>query len=143
MTLKHAAWAHGNSVQLEDSSWRAVRRGPSTTVYPSNVTSAGWLHVPIHAPVIIDEQRMHVFTALALFNTGPGAKVVSFHVHDGDRRILARDGLNLTGRQNPNFDVPDHPEVFWGTSITLGVHFVGQEQDKWISVIAAGINFHN
>lgn len=82
---------------------------------------------------------------MARLQTGPGAKIIGFHVWDGDKRIAAYDNLNVTV-STPNmlrYDVPDRPEVLWGTVICVLVQFSGNVADNWVKMIGAGIDFFN
>jgi len=145
MSIKQAAWVHGNIVALESPSWRAFPQGPGATVTPYNESTVGWCHFAIPTPVILDGKRLRAGSAMARLQTGPGAKIIGFHVWDGDKRIAAYDNLNVTV-STPNmlrYDVPDRPEVLWGTVICVLVQFSGNVADNWVKMIGAGIDFFN
>jgi hypothetical protein len=143
--LTHAMWVHGHQVRVENPErmaqvWRAgffarlVGR-PSTT---------NWLHLPVPTPVIVDDKRQMVHSALMRLRTGSTrARVTNVHVFDGTRRIAAYDGLSLS----PNtfgmerFDVPGRPDVFEGLGITLGVRFDGTTNaENTIEIASAGVD---
>jgi len=108
-------------------------------------SSFGWVHFAIPTPVIVNDHRLRAVTALIRFITGPGAKITAFHVYDGEKKILNLNGLSLTSTNGPGMDrhdVTGHPEILWGTGISLGVQFSGHGPNDFIRLIAAGIDFN-
>ncbi len=145
MSLKHAAWIHGTSVQFENESWavRALRQGFFTTVTPSNESTSGWVHFAIPTPVIVNNERLKAQSAMIRFTTGPQASIGSVHVWDGETRIYAHDGVNYKGNlQFVREVIPDRPEVKWGTNISILINFNGRGADAWVQLISAGIDFY-
>jgi hypothetical protein len=49
MSIKHAAWTHGLGVELETTTWSALRQGFYTTVRPDG-SLFGWVHFVIPTP---------------------------------------------------------------------------------------------
>ncbi|KAH8699447.1 hypothetical protein GQ44DRAFT_778982 [Phaeosphaeriaceae sp. PMI808] len=144
MSLKHASWTHGLSVELENGSWTAFRQGFYSTVRPSSESTFGWVHFAIPTPVIVEGNRLHAVKAWIRYATGSGAKITRFHVYDGEKKIANFDGLNLSGAlRNESRDVPGRPSVLWGTGISLGVQFSGNGPNDYIQFISAGIDFDN
>ncbi len=143
MSIKEASWVHGTSVQLESSSWSALRRGFWTTIRPSNESQSGWVHFAIPTPVIIEGTRLKAGSALIRFKTGSRAKITNFHVYDGEKKIASHDGLDLRGDQLQTVrkDVPSDPQVLWGTGISLGLQFDGSGPDAWVALVSGGIDF--
>ena len=145
MSLKHAAWIHGTSVQFENKSWevRSLRQGFFTTVVPSNEATSGWVHFAIPTPVIVNDVRLKAQSALIRFTTGPQASIGAFHVFDGETRIFQHNETNYKGNlQVVREVIPGTPEVKWGTGISLLVNFNGTGPDAWVQLITAGIDFH-
>ena len=142
MSIKHAAWIHGTSVLLENSSWSALRQGFYTTVRPSNETTSGWVNFAIPTPVIVDGRRLNADSALVRFSTGAQASIGAFHVYDGEKKILDHNGTNYRGQlQLVKEAIPNRPEVLWGTGISIRVDFNGTGPDAYIQLISAGIDF--
>lgn len=126
LKLAHAMWAHGNGMQIEypdriDSIWRA---GFYIRVKGKPFTS-NWFHFAIPTPVIVDGKRLRVGSVMVRFRTGPGASIHAIHIYDGETKIAAHDGLNLSSNSFvwPRFDVPTHPLIKWGLGISIGVTF--------------------
>ena len=145
MSIKQATWIHGGNVVLESSSWRARRQGPCATVTPYE-SNKGWCHVVIPTPVIVDGDRLRASSALVRLQTGPGAKLIGFHVYDGEKIVAEYDDLDVTAPSPDTFryDVTNHPEVLYGTIICVLVQFTSENAtDDWVRVIGAGIDFHN
>ncbi|MBY8870588.1 hypothetical protein K7640_01875 [Micromonospora sp. PLK6-60] len=146
MALEQAMWAHGHSLAVEfpdriRSEWRAgffirlVGR-PGTT---------NWLHFGIPTPVIVNDNRLAIDSALIRFRCETNqAAVTNVHVFDGEKRIAAHDNLSLApstfGMQR--FAVPGRPEVLWGVGLTLGVRFTGTtDQQNTMEISSAGVDF--
>jgi hypothetical protein len=143
MSIKQAAWTHGLGVELESSSWSALRQGFYTTVRPSNEGASGWVHFVIPTPVIVDGTRLKAESALIRFSTGSTAKITNFHVYDGETKIAEYDGLDLTGSlQLVREAIPNNPQVLWGTAISIGVQFAGTGVNDYVQFIGAGIDFY-
>jgi hypothetical protein len=143
MSIKQAAWTHGLGIELESSSWSALRQGFYTTVRPSNQGTSGWVHFVIPTPVIVDGTRLKAESAMARFSTGSDAAITNFHVYDGEKKIAEYNGLSLKGNlQFVRKAVPGNPQVQWGTAISLGVQFNGTRQDAYVQFISAGIDFY-
>jgi hypothetical protein len=142
MSIKHAAWTHGLGVELETTTWSALRQGFYTTVRPDGNLS-GWVHFVIPTPVIVDGIRLKAESAMIRFTTGAGAKITNFHVYDGEKKIADHNALNFTG--NGVFlrqDIPGNPQVLWGTAISVGVQFSATGGGNYIQFIGAGIDFY-
>lgn len=143
MALAQAMWAHGHGMQIEvpgniKSEWRAgffirVIGKPSTT---------NWFHFAIPTPVIVNNNRLNIDSALIRFRSNSNKAVITnVHVFDGERRIAAHDGLNLapTAWNMHRFGVPGKPDVLWGLGVTLGVAFRGTtDAENTIELSAAG-----
>jgi len=141
--IKHAAWAHGLGVELEDSSWTALRQGFFTTIRPSNRSTLHWVHFVIPTPVILDGNRLRAVTAWIRYTTGSGAVITSFHVYDGETKIANYNGLSLRGiSTSVNLAVPNSPLVYLGTGISVLVDFSGTGFNDYIQFISGGIDFY-
>lgn len=127
MKLAHAMWTHGHSMQIEypDRLDLEKRMGFYIQVRGKPFTS-NWFHFAIPTPVIVDGKRLCVGSVMIRFHTGPGASVYAVHIYDGENRIAAHEGLNLSPQGGfvwPRFDVPTHPDIKWGLGISIGVKF--------------------
>jgi hypothetical protein len=143
MSIKQASWTHGLGVELESSSWSALRQGFFTTVRPSNEGTFGWVHFVIPTPVIVDGTRLKAQSAMIRFSTGSTAKITNFHVYDGETKIAEYNGLALSGNlQFVRQAVPNNHQVLWGTGISLGVQFSGTGVNDYVQFIGAGIDFY-
>jgi hypothetical protein len=125
--LAYAMWAHGHSMQIEypDRIDLERRIGSFIQVRGKPFTS-NWFHFAIPTPVIVDRTRLLVGSVMIRFRTGPGASVFAVHIYDGENRIAAHDGLNLSPQGNfvwPRFNVPAYPPIKWGLGISIGVKF--------------------
>lgn len=100
--LKHASWAHGNAVALEDPTNIILRHfGWGTEMQfllSSGAAPTGtWGHIPIPTPVIINDVRLRVQKFFLLFKTGQHAAIDNIHIYDGPNRIFAQDFVAGTG----------------------------------------------
>jgi len=127
LKLAHAMWVHGHSMQIENPERLDLqkRMGFYMQVRGKPFTS-NWFHFAIPTPVIVDGKRLIVGSVMIRFRTGPGASVYAVHIYDGETKIAAHDGLNLSPQGGfvwPRFDVPAHPDIKWGLGISIGVKF--------------------
>lgn len=144
MALEKAMWVHGHSLAVEfpdriKSEWRAgffirLIGKPGTT---------NWLHFGIPTPVIVNDNRLTMDSALVRFMSGRGAAITNVHVFDGERRVSAHDNLALSP---VNWEMhrfkASGAEVFWGVGVTLGVRFNGATDElNKIDISAAGVDF--
>jgi len=144
MSIKQAAWIHGTSVQLENSSWSnlALRQGFFTTLRPSNESTSGWVHFAIPTPVIVNDARLRAHSALIRFTTGRQASIGAIHIFDGEKKIHERNGLNLQGTlQLVREPISKSQRVHWGTGVSILVNFNDGSSDAFIQLIGAGIDF--
>lgn len=144
--LEQAMWAHGHSMVVERpqdlvSEWRAGffirvigKRG-----------ATNWLHFPIPTPVIVNDNRLRIDSAMLRFRSlSNHAEVTNIHVFDGENRIFARDGMLFSPNQwgLERFTLPNKPEVFWGIGITVGVRFTGaNDGQNTMEFASAGVDF--
>lgn len=124
--LAQAMWVHGHSMQIEypDRIDQQIRAGFYIKVKGKPFTG-NWFHFAIPTPVIVNGERLRVGSVMVRFRTGPGTSVHAVHIYDGEHKIAAHDGLNLSSKQFswPRFDVPTHPPIKWGLGISIGVKF--------------------
>lgn len=143
MPLKQAAWTHGLAVQLESTSWSALRQGFFTTVRPSNESTSAWFHFAIPTPVIVNDVLLKADSALVRFATGNQTKIGAIHVYDGERRIAEYNGTTYRGAlQLVRVQIPGSPEIAWGTGISILVVCDGTGPDAWAQLVSAGIDFY-
>jgi hypothetical protein len=124
------------------SIWRAgffirVIGKPNTT---------NWFHFHIPTPVIVKDKRLMIDSAMLRYRTGSAnAAVTNVHIFDGEGRIAAQDGLNLSPQGNftfQRFDAPGKPDTLWGTGVTVGVRFGGgTDAQRTMEFASAGIDF--
>jgi hypothetical protein len=124
--LAQAMWTHGNGglVEYPDRMTSIRRIGPALRLTGKPFTT-NWIHFQIPTPVIVDQRRLRTDSVLLRFRSGPGASVSAIHVWDGERRLVAQDGLNLSKRQigGVRILVPYWPRVLWGLGLSVGVTF--------------------
>ena len=65
------------------------------------------------------------------------------HIYDGEVRVAAHNGVNLSGSQPfRRFGVAHAPEVLWGVGISIGVKYGGgTAAQRTIDLISAGCDF--
>ncbi|MCA5892921.1 hypothetical protein LEP48_06075 [Isoptericola sp. NEAU-Y5] len=141
--LTHAMWVHGHQVRIENPERMAqVWRAGFFSRLVGRPGTTNWLHLPVPTPVIVDDKRQMVHSALVRLRCGSRrATVTNVHVFDGARRIAAHDGLSLSPSAfgMERFDVPEHPDVVEGLGITLGVRFAGHsDAENTIEIASAG-----
>jgi hypothetical protein len=142
--IAYASWIHGHSMQVEypdriASEWRA---GFSFTL-EGKPGSDNWFHFAIPTPVIINDVRLHIDSAMLCFRTGSDSTLVrDVHVYDGANLIAAHDSVNYF-LDNPfqRFLVPDHPMLWAGIGISVGVAFGAEATDRHIEFFSAGCDF--
>ena len=76
-----------------------------------------------------------------------GAVVRDVHLYDSEVRVVAPDGVNLSGSQPfTRFGIAHAPKVLWGVRISIGVTFGGGPA-RWrahsggLDFISAGCDF--
>lgn len=139
-------WAHGHSIQIEfptniKSEWRAgffirIVGAPGST---------NWFHFAIPTPVIVNNNRLAIDSALVRFRSNSNKAIInSIHIYDGENKIASHDGLGLapTAWAMHRFAVPSHPEVLWGVGISIGVSFTGTtDAQNTFEFSSAGVDF--
>ncbi len=127
LRLAHAMWIHGHIMQIEYPERLDLERRYGFFVQVRGKPFTGnWFHFAVPTPVIVDGERLRVGSVLLRFRTGPGATIVAVHVYDGEEKISAHDGLQLSpqgGFAMMRFDVPAHPYIKLGLGISIGVKF--------------------
>ncbi len=143
--IAEASWTHGTSVQVElPDSLESVRRMGFFTRIVGKPGTTNWLHFAIPTPVIVDDRRLTYGPCMLRFVTGGAAAVVrDVHLYDGEVRVAAHDGVNLSGSQAfTRFGVAHAPKVLWGVGISIGVTFgQGTAAQRTMDFISAGCDF--
>ncbi|MGK7880936.1 MAG: DUF6623 family protein [Crocosphaera sp.] len=125
--LAQAMWVHGHSMEVEYPKRLSLAKRMGFYFQTRGKPFTGnWFHFAIPTPVIVEAQRLRVGSVMIRFRTGPGASVHAVHIYDGERRIAAHNGLNLSPKGrfvSPRFDVPTHPPIRWGLGVSIGVRF--------------------
>jgi hypothetical protein len=95
--------------------------------------------------VIVNDNRLRIDSAMIRFRCGSlSADVTNIHVFDGENRIFAKDGMNLspTGWHFERAILPNKPEAFFGVGVTLGVRFGGaNDAQNTMEFASAGVDF--
>lgn len=143
--IAHAMWVHGTSIEVEFPDRIAdMRRFGFFTRIIGKPNTVNWFHFAIPTPVIVDNDRKEVGPVILRFKTGSTNAVVrDVHVYDGEARIAAHDGVNLSGNHFfERFGVAHSPPVLWGLGISIGVRFgTGTALQRSMDFIAAGCDF--
>jgi peptidoglycan hydrolase-like protein with peptidoglycan-binding domain len=143
--ISHAMWVHGTSMEVEFPDQIAeMRRFGFFTRIVGKANTTNWFHFAIPTPVIVNDDRKEVGPIILRFRTGSANAVVrDVHVYDGEARIAAHDGVNLSGDQFfARFGVAHSPPVLWGLGISIGVAFGGgTAAQRRMDFIAAGCDF--
>ena len=144
--ITQAMWTHGHTMRVEYpahimSTWRAgffvrIVGKPNTT---------NWFHFAVPTPVIVKDKRQMTDSVMLRFRAGSDfASVTNVHVYDGENRIAAHDGLDLSPSAFgfSRFDVPGKPDVLWGIGISVGVRFSGSTAaQNTLEFSSAGCDF--
>ena len=148
MSIKQASWVHGTSAQIENpSALKHVTRYAFYTQLVGRKGAGTWVHFPIPTPVITDDIRLRLESAMVRFRCHSNATCIAhFHVCDGENRFLVHDHVNLV---HTDWNTPFHREVvrpehalLWGIGVTIFVEFSGNTDDEnTIDLAAAGCDF--
>jgi Matrixin/Putative peptidoglycan binding domain len=143
--IAYASWIHGTSVTVElPDQLESVRRFGFFTRLIGKPNTANWFHFAIPTPVIVNNDRKVLGPCMLRFQTGSTNAVVrDVHIYDGEVRVAAHDGVNLSGNQPfRRFGVAHAPEVRWGVGISIGVSYLGgSSASRTIDLISAGCDF--
>jgi len=144
-SIAHASWIHGTSIQVElPDQIEAIRRFGFFTRITGKPSTTNWFHFAIPTPVIVNGDRKEVGPVILRFRTLSNKAIVrDVHIYDGEARIVAHDGVNLSGDHFfERFGVPHSPPVLWGLGISLGVTFgTGTAAERSMDFISAGCDF--
>lgn len=144
-TIAEASWVHGTAIQIEvPESIELVRRFGFFTRIIGKPNTTNWLHFAIPTPVIVNDVRKTFGPCMLRFSTGgTGALVRDVHLYDGEVRVVAHDGVNLSGSQPfTRFGIAHAPKVLWGVGISIGVTFGGGSvTSRTMDFISAGCDF--
>ncbi|XP_055352933.1 uncharacterized protein LOC129598872 [Paramacrobiotus metropolitanus] len=140
MTLKYAAWMHGNAIR-HSNNWNTTYTETSAVLRLGSGSRTGVVHLPVPAPVIIDDRRLRFMSVLLRYRSRGGATVTGLSVYDGERCVTSA----CLSHQAANYDcirveVKDQPQVLWGPSLTVRIDF-GNNSDAAVEIVSAGIDF--
>lgn len=147
----NAVWVHGNVAEAE-APWNLE----STAVrgwgifFTGKENSFNWFHIPISTPVITESTRVRLEKFFLRFKTFGDCTINNIHVWDGNTRIIAKDGLSLSGDHLSTyelginaFDVSPLIGMSTGMEIAVGVKFgVKSPGSPKIQFSTAGADFH-
>ena len=143
--IAEASWVHGTSIQIEvPENIEFVRRFGFFTRIIGKPNTTNWFHFAIPTPVIVNDVRKTFGPCMLRFSTaGAGALVRDVHLYDGEVRVVAHDGVNLSGSQPfTRFGIAHAPKVLWGVGISIGVTFGGgASATRIMDFISAGCDF--
>jgi peptidoglycan hydrolase-like protein with peptidoglycan-binding domain len=143
--IAEASWVHGTAVTVEvPSKMETVRRFGFFTRLIGEPNTTNWFHFALPTPVIVNDDRKVVGPCMLRFQTsGTNAVVRDVHIYDGEVRVAAHNGVNLSGSQPfRRFGVAHAPEVLWGVGISIGVKYGGgTAAERTIDLISAGCDF--
>jgi len=144
-TIAEASWVHGTAVSVElPDNIESMRRFGFFTRLIGKPNTQNWFHFAIPTPVIVNNDRKVVGPCMLRFQTGGvNAIVRDVHIYDGEVRLVAHNGVNLSGSQPfRRFGVAQAPEVLWGVGISIGVTYGGgTAAQRTIDLISAGCDF--
>jgi hypothetical protein len=144
-SIAEASWVHGTAVTVEHpTQMESVRRFGFFTRLIGKPNTTNWFHFAIPTPVIVNNDRKVLGPCMLRFQTGgTNAVVRDVHIYDGEVRVAAHDGINLSGSQPfTRFGVAHGPEVLWGVGISIGVRYgSGTAAQRTIDLISAGCDF--
>jgi peptidoglycan hydrolase-like protein with peptidoglycan-binding domain len=144
-TIAEASWVHGTAVTVElPDNIESMRRFGFFTRLVGKPNTQNWFHFAIPTPVIVSNDRKVVGPCMLRFQTGgTNAVVRDVHIYDGEVRLVAHEGVNLSGTQPfTRFGVAQAPEVLWGVGISVGVTYGGgTAAQRTIDLISAGCDF--
>ena len=143
--IAEASWQHGTAVTVElPNNMESVRRFGFFTRLVGKPNTVNWFHFALPTPVIVNNDRKVIGPCMLRFQTGGvNAVVRDVHIYDGEVRVAAHDGINLSGAQPfTRFGVAHAPEVLWGVGISIGVKYGGgTAAQRTIDLISAGCDF--
>ena len=143
--IAEASWVHGTSIQIEvPENLEFVRRMGFFTRIVGKPGTTNWFHFALPTPVIVNDVRKTFGVCMLRFQTGgPQATVRDVHLYDGEVRVAAHDGVNLSGSHGlARFGVAHAPKLLWGAGISIGVTFgQGTAAQRTMDFIAAGCDF--
>jgi peptidoglycan hydrolase-like protein with peptidoglycan-binding domain len=144
-SIAEASWVHGTAVTVEHpTQMESVRRFGFFTRLIGKPNTTNWFHFAIPTPVIVNNDRKVLGPCMLRFQTGgTNAVVRDVHIYDGEVRVAAHDGINLSGSQPfTRFGIAHGPEVLWGVGISIGVRYgAGTAAQRTIDLISAGCDF--
>lgn len=145
MTLTHAMWVHGHSMQIEsEDQLYLIRRTGMSIIIGGNSGNYNWFHFAIPTPVIVNGNRLRADSVMVRFKSASAdAFVTAIHVYDGEKRIAMYENLHLNPNnwEWPRFDVPGHPEILWGVGISIQVGFGVENVSHKMEFSSAGCDF--
>lgn len=144
-SIAEASWLHGTAVTVElPTNMESVRRFGFFTRLIGKPNTQNWFHLALPTPVIVNNDRKVLGPCMLRFQTGgTNAVVRDVHIYDGEVRVAAHDGVNLSGSQPfRRFGIAHAPEVLWGAGISIGVTYGGgTSAQRTIDLISAGCDF--
>jgi peptidoglycan hydrolase-like protein with peptidoglycan-binding domain len=143
--IANASWIHGSSIQVEiPEQIESIRRFGFYTRIIGKPNTSNWFHFAIPSSAIVDDDRKLVGPVILRFRTGSTIAVVrDVHIYDGSARIMAHNGVNLSGNNFfSKFGVAHSPPALWGVGVSIGVNFGnGTSIERSMDFIAAGCDF--
>lgn len=117
--MTHSYWAHGNSLVLQLRGRAKVAYRKQHFGWGVQSSYAGWVHLPIAAPVIVAGVRARLLRAMLVFDSWDGTALKRFGIWDGDRPAQSFDGLDLEGYMTKTFELPAPHELHQGLCLSM------------------------
>lgn len=147
MSITHAMWTHGHSIQIEyPHRLRQIWKAGFYVRLVGKPNTKNWFHFSIPTTVIVKDKRQMIDSVMLRFRCKSTlASVTNVHIYDGERRLATYDGLDMS----PNsfglerFDIPGKSSIWWGVGISVGVEFKGSTDDQnTMEFSSAGCDFN-
>ena len=159
-----ASWMHGNAVVMEQrgaesnnaQSFDHFGWGTQIQMRPG---FDAWFHIPIPAPVILDNQRMKLIRVFLGFEQIAGHRnsgsIADVHLWDGRNRVAMQSAGGFKSSGVPvmdgfrTFELRQPKEWFFGVGLSfllrghgfMDGHFIENRDGPWIVIGSAGADF--
>ncbi len=135
-------WTHGTAVQVEyPDRTTYLRRTATGTVVRQAPGTSNWFHFPIATPTRVAGNSLDTHDVWVKLQLNDNAKMTAVHVHDGDKAIAKRDGLDIRGPvERYDYNIAD-VRISNGMVVSVVVEFLDGQPDGEAKFLSAGARF--
>ena len=143
MSVKFGSWIPASILQLQNTTWTALRQGQGTIVRPNtSASTTDWVHFPIPTPTRFNGSETKAAFAMLQFKTKGKASIQSLAAFNGGTLIFdTKKDKTWSGDQFVKEPIQPPAADNLGVGLSALVKFEANDTAGEIEFIGAGIDF--